>query len=90
MKYIAVLDSEYKFTEEVINVLKDTAFLGDNPRYAFVIDNIQERKVGKWISNGHGHIVCTACNEVNVSLWKSKHCPCCGAEMVGNENENTN
>ena len=48
---------------------------------------VEERKVGKWISDGHGHIVCTACNEVNVSLWKSKYCPCCGAEMRGSEND---
>lgn len=51
---------------------------------------IEEQKIGKWISDGHGHIVCTACNEVNVSLWKSKYCPCCGAEMRGSEDEHTN
>lgn len=49
MKYIAVLDSENEFTEEVINDLKNTGFLGDNPRYAFAIEDIQEHKVGKWI-----------------------------------------
>lgn len=53
-------------------------------------ETVEERKVGKWISDGHGHIVCTACNEVNVTIWKSKYCPCCGAEMVGDENEHTN
>ena len=62
MKYIAVLDSENEFTEEVIDDLKNTGFLGDNPRYAFVIDNIQERKVEK----------CTDCEEYN----QEKHyCP---------------
>lgn len=88
MKYIAVLDSENEFTEEVIETLKNTGFLGDNPRYAFEMLSIekQERKVGKWKSDGHGHIVCTACNEVNVTTWKSKHCPCCGAEMKGENN----
>ena len=49
MKYIAVLDSEDEFTEKVINALKDTAFLGDNPCYAFVIDDIQEYKEEKWV-----------------------------------------
>jgi len=62
MKYIAVLDSENEFTEEVINDLKNTGFLGDNPRYAFAIEDIQEHKVVK----------CTDCNEYN----QEKHyCP---------------
>ena len=39
------------------------------------------RKTGKWKNDGHGHILCTACNEVNVSTWKSKYCPSCGAKM---------
>lgn len=48
-----------------------------------------ERKVGKaieprkghWIGDGHGHIVCTACNSANVTIWKSNFCPSCGADM---------
>lgn len=62
MKYIAVLDSENEFTEEVINDLKNTGFLGDNPRYAFAIEDIQEHKVVK----------CTDCNEYN---QKKHYCP---------------
>ena len=38
-------------------------------------------RTGEWKSDGHGHIFCTACGETNVSSWKSKCCPCCGANM---------
>ena len=102
MKYIAILDSENEFTEEVINDLKNTGFLGDNPRYAFVIDDIQERKVGKWILNdnqgvqavGYKTYHCSECNrEISskyhgkISLLKEYPYCHCGAEMRGAENE---
>ena len=35
----------------------------------------------RWESDGHGHIICTACKEANVSTWKSRFCPMCGARM---------
>lgn len=88
MKYIAVLDSENEFTEKVIDDLKNTGFLGDNPRYAFVIDDIQERKVGKWVKNEHTFWTCTECGLVNkYNRVQYAYCPNCGAEMKGAENE---
>ncbi len=52
-------------------------------------DNLvkQEPKTGHWINDSHGHIVCTSCNETNVTIWKSKYCPCCGARMSEVEND---
>lgn len=87
MKYIAILDSENKFTEEVIESLKDTGFLGDNPCYAFVIDNIQERKEGKWIGEEEGYY--SECSFCGASfLWEDykyigdwKYCPKCGSKI---------
>ena len=35
----------------------------------------------RWESDGHGHIICSACKEANVSTWKSRFCPMCGANM---------
>ena len=35
----------------------------------------------RWESDGHGHIICSACKEANVSTWKSRFCPMCGARM---------
>lgn len=95
MKYIAILDSENEFTEEVINDLKNTGFLGDNPRYAFVIDDIQERKVGKWIY--HEKSISTAFKDLREcscchcyfrwEMPRNSYCPNCGADMRGAENE---
>ena len=45
------------------------------------------RKVGKWKSDGYGHIFCTACNEASLTVHKSKFCPYCGARMEGREND---
>ena len=42
---------------------------------------LTEQKKGHWADDGHGHIVCTACNNVNVTIWKSNFCPSCGADM---------
>lgn len=84
MKYIAVLDSENEFTEKVIEALKDTGFVGDNPRYAFVIDDIQERKVGKWVKNEHTFWTCTECGFNRVQY---AYCPNCGADMRDSEND---
>ena len=36
---------------------------------------------GHWEGDGHGHIICSACKEANVSTWKSRFCPMCGARM---------
>jgi rubrerythrin len=51
----------------------------------YALMKLDERKKGKWKTDGYGHIVCTACNEVNVDIWKSKYCPMCGAEMESEE-----
>lgn len=103
MKYIAVLDSENEFTEGVINDLKNTGFLGDNPRYAFGMESIkkQECKQGKWIryekefteSDTYRQIKmpvieCSICQEkIAGHIGIMNYCPNCGAEMVGAENE---
>lgn len=83
MKYIAVLDSENEFTEEVINDLKNTGFLGDNPRYAFGIDDIQERKVGKWKAIDDTHSQCMGCGAIfcitSSNEWEVNYCPNCGS-----------
>ena len=42
---------------------------------------------GHWEEDGHGHIICSACKEANVSTWKSRFCPMCGADMRGKANE---
>lgn len=49
----------------------------DDVKSADVRENIHAR----WESDGHGHIICTACKEANVSTWKSRFCPMCGARM---------
>lgn len=96
-KYIAVLDSENEFTEEVINDLKNTGFLGDSPRYAFVIDDIQERKVGEWCKQNDDYFDWYECSECGYGSEgemqysskydvRTKYCPNCGAKMRGAEN----
>ena len=40
---------------------------------------------GHWEEDGHGHIICSACKEANVSTWKSRFCPMCGADMRGGD-----
>lgn len=43
--------------------------------------DVRENVHGSWESDGYGHIYCIACNEANVTLWRSKFCPSCGAIM---------
>ena len=45
--------------------------------------DVRENIHARWESDGHGHIVCTACKNTNVSEWKSRICPLCGAIMDG-------
>lgn len=47
------------------------------------IDLHDENHKGHWEEDGHGHIICSACKEANVSTWKSRFCPMCGADMRG-------
>ena len=78
MKYIALLDSEYEFTKEVIDDLKNTVFLGDNTHYEFEILSI-ERKVGKILINDKYRLPmyeCLGCNHPVMKYWK--YCPNCG------------
>ena len=73
---------------EMIEQIQDAGgFIGYNT-YLEAFDRVDNmppvtptRKTGKWKNDGHGHILCTACNEVNVNTWKSKYCPSCGAKM---------
>ncbi len=87
MRYIALLDSEYEFTEEVIDDLKNTVFLGDNPHYAFEILSI-ERKVGKILINDKYRLPmyeCLGCNHPVMKYWK--YCPNCGNNIEECKNE---
>ena len=43
--------------------------------------DVRENIHARWESDGHGHIICSACKEANVSTWKSRFCPMCGARM---------
>lgn len=43
--------------------------------------DVRENIHARWESDGHGHIICTACKGANVSTWKSRFCPMCGARM---------
>lgn len=82
--------SEEKKSEDCVSRRRVIDAIND---LTYIVQNLPSvtptHKIGKWKSDGHGHIICTACNEVNVSTWKSKHCPCCGAEMVGDEDGRT-
>ena len=95
MKYIAILESEKEFTEEVFDDLKNSGFLGDNPQYAFEILSIEkyEHKQGKWKGEEEGYYSeCSCCGAS--FLWEDykyigdwKYCPHCGAEMDANDRE---
>lgn len=37
----------------------------------------------RWESDGHGHIVCTACKGTKLNTHRSKFCDSCGAIMDG-------
>ena len=37
----------------------------------------------RWESDGHGHIICTACKGAKLNTHKSKFCDSCGAIMDG-------
>ena len=75
MKYIALLDSEYEFTEEVIDTLKNTDFLGDNPHYAFEILSIEKHKIGYWTHDDR----CSCCRSFGNN---TKYCAYCGAKLM--------
>lgn len=73
MKYIAVLDSDDKLSEEAIKSIKNTVFCGDEQApYFFDVDSVEEvtdqtRKKGKWITKFQGFppeptTVCSECD----------------------------
>ena len=37
----------------------------------------------RWESDGHGHIICTACKKAKLDTHRSKFCDLCGAIMDG-------
>lgn len=37
----------------------------------------------RWESDGHGHIICTACKGAKLNTHRSKFCDSCGAIMDG-------
>lgn len=37
----------------------------------------------RWESDGHGHIICTACKKAKLDTHRSKFCDSCGAIMDG-------
>lgn len=49
--------------------------------YSIPSADVRENIHARWESDGHGHIICTACKGANVSTWKSRFCPMCGARM---------
>ena len=60
MKYIAVLDSDNKLSEEANNDIIYTVFCGDaKVPYCFGLDSVEEvtdqtHKKGKWVTKFHG------------------------------------
>ena len=102
MKYIAILDSDDEFTKEVINDLKNTLFLGDDPSYAFDILSIEKQEQGEWIEvksteyEGLFSVIdmkCNCCNKYaslvlpHGTICTYDYCPNCKADMRGRENE---
>lgn len=81
--------SEYISKEELKDYLeKNISFGGTEKKFRFydIIDSLPPADVrpnihARWESDGHGHIICSACKEANVSTWKSRFCPMCGARM---------
>lgn len=72
MKYIAVLDSDDKLSEEAIDSIKNTVFCGDEQApYFFDVDSVEEitdqiHKKGKWAIKATGFppepiTVCSEC-----------------------------
>ena len=52
MKYVAILDSDDELSEDAINELKETAFVGDEKTpYCFEITSIKEapEKIGNYV-----------------------------------------
>lgn len=86
--------SEYISREELIGRLHKTELSTEQirmlvyPKEAVVgaiydcpSADVRENIHARWESDGYGHIVCSACKEANVSTWKSRFCPMCGARM---------
>ena len=90
---IEIPRNEYEYTCE--RTLSDRTFWDNAIRKGIPLDNVKaeitkkafteemhnENHKGHWEEDGHGHIICSACKEANVSTWKSRFCPMCGADM---------
>lgn len=80
---------EYISKEEVKGFVRSgisTDTEADKEYVCAFIDSIPSADVrpnihARWESDGHGHIICSACKGANVSTWKSRFCPMCGARM---------
>ena len=45
--------------------------------------DVRENIHARWESDGHGHIICTACKKAKLNTHRSKFCDSCGAIMDG-------
>lgn len=76
------LDNADKFLDEERTVEKYKELLTECIKVLPSAD-VRPNIHATWGEDGHGHIFCTACKETNVSEWKSRFCPLCGAIMDG-------
>ena len=51
MKYVAIIDNEGELSEESIEEIKNTIFIGNNSRYCFDVASIKEtpKKIGDYV-----------------------------------------
>lgn len=83
--------SEYISKEELKDYLeKNISFGGTEKKFRFydIIDSLPPADVSpnihaRWESDGHGHIICTACKGAKLNTHRSKFCDSCGAIMDG-------
>lgn len=79
--------SEYISREELLSRINSTVLCSTHEARE-IIDSIPSADVrpnihARWESDGHGHIICTACKGAKLDTHRSKFCDSCGAIMDG-------
>ena len=78
--------SEYISIESIVTLLEQYGYIDkemERDLASIPSADVRPNIHGHWEEDGHGHIICKACKEANVSTWKSRFCPMCGADMRG-------
>lgn len=78
--------SEYISKESIVTLLEQYGYIDkemERDLASIPSADVRPNIHARWESDGHGHIICTACKGAKLNTHRSKFCDSCGAIMDG-------